>query len=263
MPTPYSLLLTPSSIPNSGRYKMKFEVIAFDADDTLWHNESLYSLTQEKLKQLLAGYIEVDGIEQRLYQTEMRNLNYFGYGIKGFALSMIETAIELTEGRITGREIQTIIDFAKEMLKADIQLLDNAEETVARLAEIYPLMMITKGDLFDQEAKITRSGLGRYFKYVEIVSEKTTASYAALLARHHLAAPNFLMVGNSLKSDILPVVELGGQAVYVPYHLTWAHETVVKPAGEQSYFQLDHLDQLPALVARLAGEDGPRGAEVL
>lgn len=233
---------------------MRFDVIAFDADDTLWHNESLYSLTQEKLKQLLAGYIETDGLEQKLYKTETRNLHYFGYGIKSFTLSMIETAIELTEGRITGQEIQEIINLAKAMLKADIQLFDYAEETVTRLAESYPLMIITKGDLFDQETKIARSGLAPYFKHVEIISEKTAGSYASLLARHHLAPQRFLMVGNSLKSDILPVVALGGQAVYVPYQFTWVHETVVKPEGEQSYFQLDHLGQLPALVDRLSIE---------
>jgi len=233
---------------------MRFDVIAFDADDTLWHNESLYSLTQEKLKQLLAGYIGTEGLEQKLYQTEMRNLHYFGYGIKGFALSMIETAIELTEGRITGQEIQEIINLAKAMLKADIQLFDHAEETVTLLAESYPLMIITKGDLFDQETKIARSGLARYFKHIEIISEKTTDSYASLLARHQIAPQHFLMVGNSLKSDILPVVALGGQAVYVPYQLTWVHETVAKPEEKQGYFQLDHLGQLPALVARLSVE---------
>jgi putative hydrolase of the HAD superfamily len=232
---------------------MRFDVIAFDADDTLWHNETLYSLTQDKFKQLLANYVEAEEIEQKLFETEMRNLHYFGYGIKGFALSMIETAIELTAGRITGNEIKEIIAFAKEMLKAEIQLLDYAEETIAQLSTSYPLMLITKGDLFDQETKIARSGLANYFKHIEIVSEKTQDSYWSLLTRYNIDPQHFLMVGNSLKSDILPVVALGGQAVYIPHQLTWVHETLVNPEMKsQDYFQLEHLGQLPAFIERLS-----------
>lgn len=232
---------------------MRFDVIGFDADDTLWHNETLYSLTQDKFKQLLANYAEAAGIEQKLYETEMRNLHYFGYGIKGFALSMIETAIELTEGRIPGREIQEIIAFAKGMLEAEIHLLDYAEETITQLSPSYPLMLITKGDLFDQETKIARSGLADYFKHIEIVSQKTEESYRALLTRHKIDPRRFLMVGNSLKSDILPVLALGGQAVYIPHQLTWVHETIVNSEVEsQDYFQLEHLGQLPAFIEKLS-----------
>ncbi len=232
---------------------MRFDVIAFDADDTLWHNETLYSLTQDKFKQLLANYVEAEGIEQKLYETEMRNLHYFGYGIKGFTLSMIETAIELTVGRITGKEIQEIIAFAKGMLEAEIQLLDYAEETIAQLSMSYPLMLITKGDLFDQETKIARSGLANYFKHIEIVSEKTEGSYRSLLARHKIDPQRFLMVGNSLKSDILPVLALGSQAIYIPHQLTWVHETIVSPqVKSQDYFQLEHLGQLPAFIERFS-----------
>jgi putative hydrolase of the HAD superfamily len=230
-----------------------FDLIAFDADDTLWHSESLYSAAQDKFKQLLAPYCSPERIEQELHQTEMRNLHYYGYGIKGFALSLIETAIELTEGRIPGREIQKVVDLAKDMLTAEVQLLDHAQETVARLAVSYPLMLITKGDLFDQEAKIARSGLRQYFQHIEIVSDKTRGGYAALLARYRLEPSRFLMVGNSLRSDILPVVALGARAVHIPYHITWAHENVPPPEGDQKrYFELEHLGLLPALIEKLS-----------
>ncbi len=230
-----------------------FDLIAFDADDTLWHSESLYSEAQDEFKQLLAPYHSAERVGQELHQTEMRNLPYYGYGIKGFALSLIETAIELTQGRISGREIQEVIDLAKDMLTAEVQLLEHAWETVARLAASYPLMMITKGDLFDQEAKIARSGLRQYFQYVEIVSDKTRDGYAALLARYHLEPSRFLMVGNSLRSDILPVIALGGQAVHIPYHITWAHENVdLSEEDRKRYFELEHLGLLPALIEKLS-----------
>lgn len=229
-----------------------FDLIAFDADDTLWHNEKLYSMTQDKFKRLLSIYHQAEWVEQKLYEAEIRNLPYFGYGPKGFTLSMIETAIELTEGRIQGREIQEIIDFVKEMLRAEVQLLEHAEETVAKLSASHKLMIITKGDLFDQETKIARSGLAPYFKFIEIVSEKTRDSYEALLAKHKIEPQRFLMIGNSLKSDILPVVALGGQAIYIPHHLTWAHETITdQEVNPGAYYQLDHLGLLPALVETL------------
>jgi putative hydrolase of the HAD superfamily len=229
-----------------------FDLIAFDADDTLWHSESLYSEAQDRFKQLLAPYHGVGRIGQQLHQTEMRNLPYYGYGIKGFALSLIETAIELTQGRISGAEIQQVIDLAKDMLAADVRLLEHAEETIARLAVSYPLMLITKGDLFDQEAKIARSGLGQYFRHIEIVSDKTREGYATLLARYHLEPSRFLMVGNSLRSDILPVIALGGQAVHIPYHITWAHENAaLSEEDRKRCFELEHLGLLPALIEEL------------
>lgn len=229
-----------------------FDIIAFDADDTLWHNERLYADAQAKFKQLLAQYHSLEWIDEQLYQTEMRNMQHFGYGIKAFTLSMIETAVELTEGRISGREIKTILDTAKAMLTADVELLDHVAETVAGLAKIYPLMVITKGDLLDQELKIARSGLAQYFRHVEIVSDKSRESYAALLKRHALAPERFLMVGNSLRSDILPVLALGARAVYVPYRLTWAHEAAdPPPAGQAGYYALEHVGLLPGLLTAL------------
>ncbi len=233
----------------------RFDVIAFDADDTLWHNERLFTSAQTKFKHLLAQYHSPEWIEERLYQTEMRNLQHFGYGIKAFALSMIETAVELTEGRITGSDIQTIIDSAKVMLAAEVELLEHVADTLASLATMYTLMLITKGDLFDQETKIARSGLAQHFRHVEIVSDKREESYAKLFQRHNIAPERFLMVGNSLRSDILPVLALGASAVYVPYQHTWAHEAAEQPPAEQqNYYEVAHLGLLPHLLARLEHE---------
>ena len=232
----------------------RFEVIAFDADDTLWDNERLYLKVQNSFKNLLAHYHSPEWIEQRLYQTEMRNLQHFGYGIKAFALSMIETAIELTEGRITGSEIQTIIDAAKAMLTAEVELLENVSETLGHLAAQYTLMVITKGDLLDQEQKISRSGLAKHFRYVEIVSDKRQASYELLLQRYQIDPTRFLMVGNSLRSDILPVLALGAHAIYIPYPLTWAHEAAEPPIGQPGYHELEHVGLLPDLLVTLESQ---------
>ena len=229
-----------------------FDLIAFDADDTLWHTESLYVNVQGKLKKLLAPYHEPEWVEARLYETEMRNLKVFGYGIKAFTLSMIETAIELTEGRISGREIQSILNLAKKMVASDIQLLPHVAEAIPQLAQSYPLMIITKGDLLDQEAKIAKSGLGAYFRHIEIVSTKTRVTYETILKRHGIPPEQFLMVGNSLPSDILPVLEMGGHGVHIPYHITWTHEAAELPPPDQPRFhQLEHLGQLPALMQQI------------
>jgi putative hydrolase of the HAD superfamily len=230
----------------------RFDVIAFDADDTLWHNERLYANVQMQFKKLLAHYHSPEWIEERLYQTETRNLQHFGYGIKSFALSMIETAIELTEGRITGSEIQTIVASAKAMLTAEVDLLENVTETLISLSQMYPLMVITKGDLLDQELKVERSGLAQHFRHVEIVSDKNPESYRTLLKRHAIAPERFVMVGNSLRSDILPVLALGASAVYVPHALTWAYEAAEPPPVEQpGYYTIEHLGQLPSLLEGL------------
>jgi putative hydrolase of the HAD superfamily len=175
-----------------------FDVIAFDADDTLWHTERLYAEAQAKFKNLLAHYHDPKWIEERLYRAELHNLQHFGYGIKAFALSMIETAIDLTEGRMSGREIQSIIDSAKEMLAADVELLEHVAETIAAMSRSYQLMLITKGDLLDQESKIARSGLAQHFQQIEIVSDKQRENYAALLQRYNIPPQRFLMIGNSL-----------------------------------------------------------------
>ncbi len=232
-----------------------FQIIAFDADDTLWQNERLYARAQDQLRQLLAPYIAEDQMDESLYRTEMRNIEHFGYGIKAFALSMIETAIEISDGRITAREIQRIIDSARDMILADVELLEHVAETLAVLSEHHSLMLITKGDLRDQETKLSRSGLGDYFRYVEIVSDKNIQTYRGILERRSVQPAQFLMVGNSLRSDILPVLEMGGQAVYIPQELTWVHESADMPAADRPGFhQLAHIGLLPSLVAELETE---------
>jgi putative hydrolase of the HAD superfamily len=229
-----------------------FNIIAFDADDTLWHNERLYVRAQERLKALLAAYVADETMDERLYQTEMRNLEHFGYGIKAFALSMIETAIEITEGRISANEIQQIVDAAREMLLADVEVFEHVDEVLGLLSDDHPLMLITKGDLRDQELKLARSGLAERFRYVEIVSDKNRATYHAILSRHSIQPSEFLMVGNSLRSDILPVLELGASAVYVPQELAWVHESAeLPPPSHRGFYQLRDISELPVLIARL------------
>lgn len=202
------------------------KTIAFDADDTLWHNERIFLSTKEKYKELLSNYHDKDWIEERLDATEMRNIKHFGYGVKGFTLSMIETAVELTEGRVKGNEIQKIITFARQMLASPIEILEGVEKTIKTLSEDYHLMVITKGDLFDQEIKLARSGLGDYFDDVEIVSNKVSEVYKKILKNYEIKPNEFVMVGNSLRSDILPVLEVGGNAVHIPYETEWFHEMV-------------------------------------
>lgn len=234
------------------------DVIAFDADDTLWHDDHLFSSAQTKFKRLLGKYQDEGRIQRCLYETDVRNLEHFGYGVKGFTLSMIETAIELTDGRITGREVQEIIGFAKEMLGAPIHLLDGVRETVESLAKAYGLMIITKGDLRDQEAKIMRSGLGAFFRSVEIVSRKDRRAYEAITAKLGVPPERFLMVGNSLKSDILPVLAMGGRAVYIPYQTSWEHEMVsAEEVGRQDVIEVADMRQLLPLLMTPPGAGQP------
>jgi putative hydrolase of the HAD superfamily len=208
----------------------RFQVVAVDADDTLWHNEPLFTAAQERFRGLLGRYHDAEWIDARLYETEKRNLRIFGYGVKGFTLSMIETALELTEGRIAGPEIQEIMGLGMEMLRAPVELLEGVQEAIEQIAGRYPLMLLTKGDLFDQESKLARSGLGDHFTAIEIVSEKDARTYAAVMARHRIEPTHFLMVGDSLRSDVLPVLEAGGSATHIPYQTTWVHERVPEEA---------------------------------
>lgn len=234
---------------NSKRAKSTIDIVAFDADDTLWHNEPLFTETKSKFERLLRKYHSGAWIARRLDETEMRNIEHFGYGIKGFTLSMIETAIELTEGRITASEIGEIMGFAREMMAHPVELLEGAREAVARMAESFELMIVTKGDLFDQESKIARSGLGDYFNRIEIVSEKNRQAYETIMHKHSIEPPRFLMVGNSIKSDILPVIAAGGRAVYVPYPTTWIHEMADDYDPEQvSFDQVERISLLPDLL---------------
>lgn len=210
-----------------------FEVIAFDADDTLWHNETVFQATEKQFAAMLATHHTPEWVGERLLATETKNLRHFGYGVKGFILSMIETAIDLTEGNVTGADIRKIIDWGHEMLHAPVQLLDGVRDTIEILARQHRLMLLTKGDLFDQESKLARSGLGEHFSDVQIVSEKDAATYARIIARAGIAPAAFLMIGNSLKSDVLPAMEAGARAIHIPYHTMWAHERVGDDHGQQ------------------------------
>ncbi len=229
--------------------------IGFDADDTLWHNESIYETAHHRYRDLLARHHDAETVERTLFETEMRNLELFGYGIKSHALSSIETAIELTKGAISADEIRAILDSAKEMLRHPVELLDGVAEVVPELAKSYRLLLITKGDLRDQERKARLSGIEQHFERVEILSEKNAAVYRRILSRHGIAPREFLMVGNSLKSDVLPALDLGCSAVHVPYRITWAAEHAEAPEAASvagRFFQIGTLRELPALLARLA-----------
>ncbi len=230
----------------------RFDVIAFDADDTLWHNERLYASAHTRFAALLAQYHSAEWIREKLEETESRNIQHFGYGIKSFILSMIQTSVELSEGRVSGSDIQAILDIAKEMLGAPVELLPHVAETIPLLAHRHRLIMITKGDLLDQETKVAKSGLGNYFQSIEVVSHKEPADYARVMKRNAVEAANFIMIGNSMRSDICPVLELGGHAVFVPYEITWQHEASdPPPAGQPGYYAIQHIGELPALLENL------------
>jgi putative hydrolase of the HAD superfamily len=229
-------------------------VIGFDADDTLWHNEIIFERVHERYRALLAQYHDAATVDQTLLATEKRNLELYGYGVKGFTLSAIETAIALTAGKIGAHEIDGILVLGREMLAHPVELLDGVAEVVSELSTQHTLMLITKGDLRDQERKLAKSGLAGRFHLVEIVSEKDRSTYETIFRRHAIAPDRFLMVGNSLKSDILPVLGLGGAGAYVPYHLTWAHERVEElPTADGRFFQLKTMRELPGIVRTLVG----------
>jgi putative hydrolase of the HAD superfamily len=229
-----------------------FDLIAFDADDTLWENNALYLRVREELKAILARYSATDGLEERLEVIEEENLPYFGYGVVGFAFSLIEAAVDQTSGRVSAQDIQTIINLAKGMIDADIHLYPEAEPTLRALAPLHPLALITKGDLSHQQTKLNRSGLGQYFQNVEIVSAKNSETYAAILKKYGVEPQRFLMVGDSIRSDVLPVLELGGWSVLVHNDLTWTHEIVQRPQGfDGRFFELDRLSLIPALLEKL------------
>jgi putative hydrolase of the HAD superfamily len=203
------------------------QLIAFDADDTLWPNQPHFDHVEAQLFAILARCGDPATIGRYLYEVQRRNMHLFGYGAKSFMLSMIETAIQLTEGAVTGHEIQQIMDLGKRLLDFPIEPLPGVEQVLSTLKQRgQKLMVLTKGDLFDQESKLARSGLGDFFDYVEIVSEKDQATYQRILARYGIEVEEFVMIGNSLKSDVLPVARLGARAVHVPYHATWVHEQV-------------------------------------
>ncbi|HET8617353.1 MAG TPA: HAD family hydrolase [Acidimicrobiales bacterium] len=230
------------------------DVVAFDGDDTLWHSESHFVDAHERFCGLVAPYVDDRGlIDEKVVATERQNLAIYGYGAKAFTLSLIETAIQLTAGRITSREISAILDVGKTLLDHPVELLEGVDEVVGELAETgRRLIVVTKGDLFHQEAKVAGSGLADRFARVEIVSEKDVATYRRVMASAEVEPQRFLMIGNSVRSDVLPVVELGGHAAHLPYRYTWELEHVPDAdAARQGFHELRSIRELPALVERL------------
>lgn len=205
---------------------MNVKVIAFDADDTLWVNEPYFRQSEEAFCTLLSEYLPRHELERELLKIEIGNLGLYGYGIKGFILSMVETAMTVTNNMISSKTIGEIIDLGKQMLNQPIELLDGVEEVLEALKGKYRLVVATKGDLLDQERKLKKSNLNGYFHHVEVMSEKDDANYLKLIKHLDIRPSELLMIGNSLKSDVLPVLNIGGYAIHVPYHITWAHEEI-------------------------------------
>lgn len=225
--------------------------IGFDADDTLWHNEAFFRLTQDRFVTLLADHADAAQLQDRLLAAEHRNIGQYGFGVKGFTLSMIETAIEVTEGRVPATVIGELIAAGREMLEHPIDLLPHARATVTTLAARYRVVLITKGDLLDQERKLAQSGLGDLFHGVEIVSHKTAASYTSIFARHGTGADQAMMVGNSLKSDVIPALEAGSWGVHVPHGVTWVLEFADPPTAHRRFHAIADLGALPDLIELL------------
>ena len=224
--------------------------IGFDADDTLWHNERFFKLTQDRFAELLADHAAPDHLAERLLAAERRNLGHYGFGIKGFVLSMIETALEVTENRVPGEVIADLIAAGQEMLSHPIELMPHARDAVEAVADTHRVLLITKGDLLDQERKLAQSGLGDLFDGVEIVSDKTRPVYEEIFARHGDGPDRGMMIGNSMKSDVVPMVQAGGWGIYVPATLTWELERADAPDSDR-YRHIDTLAELPAILGQI------------
>lgn len=229
------------------------ELIGFDGDDTLWHSQEFYDRAQDEFEAILGKYVDLGrhGLHDSLLATERGNIALFGYGAKGMTLSMIESAIELTEGRIEARDIHRIVRLGKDVLAHPVDLLPGIREAVETVAKSHRVVLITKGDLFHQENKVARCGLADVFHRIEIVSEKDPAAYSRLFREFDVPAERFAMVGNSLKSDIAPVVELGGWGVYMPYHSTWAHEVVTGFTMTERVVEVRNAAAIPAAIAQM------------
>jgi putative hydrolase of the HAD superfamily len=223
--------------------------IAFDADDTLWVNETYFRDTEARFAALLDRFETQNTLDQQLFLKEMQNLPVYGYGIKGFMLSMVECAIEISNGNVSTAEIQSILAMGKEMIEHPVELLPGIENVLQQLQDRYRLLVLTKGDLLDQERKLAASGLGAYFHHVEVMSDKTPEKYQRLLEHLEINPNEFLMIGNSLKSDVLPIVEIGAKAVHIPFHTTWAHEQVSdKEAERADYLTISSASELLELL---------------
>jgi putative hydrolase of the HAD superfamily len=226
-------------------------IVGFDADDTLWHNERFFHLTQARFAELLADFVEGDHLADRLLEAERRNIGHYGFGVKGFVLSMIETAIEVTDGRVPTSVISELMEAGREMLRYPIELLPHAEDAVRAVSETHKTVLITKGDLLDQDRKLAQSGLGDFFDGVEIVSDKSLSTYQTIFKRFGTPMENAMMVGNSMRSDVVPVVEGGGWGVFVPHGLEWDLEKADPPKDAPRFARLDDLSGLETLIAQI------------
>lgn len=225
--------------------------IGFDADDTLWQNEQYYRLTEEHFRGLLADYADGDNVSSRLLEAEKRNLAHYGFGIKGFTLSMIETALEVTEGRAPGHVIGAILAIGRDLLGHPVETLPGVGDVLETLAGTHSLVLITKGDLFDQERKLAQSGLGDFFHAVEIVSDKSASTYRRLFSKHAETPEQAMMVGNSLKSDVVPALATGAWGVFIPHALTWILEHVEKPKHAPRFRELPEIGDLVPLIREI------------
>ncbi|MDR2870960.1 MAG: HAD family hydrolase [Xanthomonadaceae bacterium] len=237
----------------------EIRLIGFDGDDTLWRSEDYFRAAEAEFETIVGAYIDLSDADtlRHLLAVERRNLHVFGYGVKGMTLSMIEAAIELTHQRISASDLQRVIDIGRATLQHPVELLDGVREAVTCISQDYPVVLITKGDLFHQESKIARSGLSDLFPRIEIVSEKDSQTYARVLREFDLPASQFLMIGNSPRSDIAPVIALGGWGIHVPYALTWVHETEHDlPDGHPQVRTVRDAWQLPDAVRAMAAASG-------
>ncbi len=231
---------------------MPLSTIAFDADDTLWENEHIFHLTEQRFRDLLTDHTDVEKLSDNLLAMERKNLSYYGYGIKGFTLSMVETAIEATGGQVPATIIQEILNAGREMQEHPVDPLPHVQNILKELKGQFRLLLITKGDLFDQERKLAQSGLGDFFDAIEIVSEKTTETYQRIFEQYGDGPERSMMIGNSLKSDVLPAISAGSWGVYIPYALTWANELAEHPEDHPKFKQLPHIGELPDLIKSIS-----------
>jgi len=228
---------------------MSIRFVGFDGDDTLWHNETRFDFTQAALRDLLSSHAPDADVDRHLAEVEMRNLRLYGYGVKAFTLSMLETAIQLTDGRIPADDLKVILGWGKSMLEAPTELLEGVTDALMQVGRRHELLLITKGDIFDQESKLARSGLAEVFSAVEILSEKNEEAYRSILKRRGIKPAEFVMVGNSLRSDIAPVLALGARGVHIPYPLTWHHEHLPDESlPNDGWYRLESIAGLATLL---------------
>jgi putative hydrolase of the HAD superfamily len=232
---------------------MKLEMIAFDADDTLWHGEIHYQIALEAFKEILSPWQDSETIDKEMYTIEMKNMPIYGYGVKAFVLSMIEAAISISGGQIQAKSIDRLLNLGHTMLETEVEVFPQVPEVLEYLSKAYSLMVITKGDLLDQTAKVSRSGLASYFSLVEVVNEKTSESYQAVFQKYGLDPKSVLMVGNSIRSDIQPILALGGPCVHIPANTTWEHEMVADfDTAQSGFYEIEHMGHLPDLIAKIS-----------